>query len=151
MEARKGQPLSLLFRNISSRPVINSRTLPSKDSTMQRILKRFVQSQPIVYCGGELLQPSSTLLKRTILCNRIRRKSAFHHHHCFTSRNEKYKGISLFKIPGGKDEYSTKWSKELLNIRTKYRIYDTKLRKLIESKRLYICERHIFAKSDHTS
>ena len=61
---------------------------------------------------------------------------------CFTSRNEKYKGISLFKIPGGKGEYSMKWSKELLNIITKYRIIDTKLRKLIESKRLYICERH---------
>ena len=60
----------------------------------------------------------------------------------FTSRNEKSKGISLFKIPGGKDEYSMKWSKELLNIITKYRIIDTKLRKLIESKRLYICERN---------
>ena len=57
---------------------------------------------------------------------------------CFTSRNEKYKGIS----PGGKGEYSMKWSKELLNIRTKYRIIDTKLRKLIEGKRSYICERH---------
>ena len=53
---------------------------------------------------------------------------------CFTSRNEKSKGMSLFKIPGGKDEYSMKWSKELLNIITKYRIIDTKLRKLIESK-----------------
>ena len=55
---------------------------------------------------------------------------------CFTSRNEKSKGIPLFKIPGGKDEYIMKWSQELLNIRTKHRIIDTKLRKLIESRHL---------------
>jgi len=62
---------------------------------------------------------------------------------CFTNRkSDSYKGISLFKVPGGKDEYSVEWSRKLIHIITKDRVVNPSLRKQIESKRLYICEKH---------
>ena len=62
---------------------------------------------------------------------------------CFTNRsNEKYKGISLFKVPGGSDEYSIEWSKKLIDVITKGREMDQSLRNQIKSKRLWICENH---------
>ena len=49
---------------------------------------------------------------------------------------------SLFNVPGGKDEYSIEWSRKLIDVITNTRVIDRKLRQLIESKRLWICERH---------
>ena len=61
---------------------------------------------------------------------------------CPISRKEQYKHISLLKVPGGKDEYSIEWSRKLIDVITKTRVSDKKLKQLIESKRLWICERH---------
>ena len=44
---------------------------------------------------------------------------------CFTNRsNAIYKGISLFKVPGGSDEYNMEWSRKLINIITQGREMD---------------------------
>ena len=61
---------------------------------------------------------------------------------CSTSRKEKYKHLSLFKIPGGQDDYNLEWSKKLINVITKTREVDPKLKKLIAEKKLWIYERH---------
>ena len=61
---------------------------------------------------------------------------------CSTSCKAKYKHLSLFKIPGGQDDYDLEWSKKLINVITKTREVDPKLKKLIEEKKLWICEIH---------
>ena len=61
---------------------------------------------------------------------------------CSSSRKDKYKGISLFKVPGGNDEFSHNWSMKLINIITKDRVVDEKLRKNVLKKKLWICEMH---------
>ena len=61
---------------------------------------------------------------------------------CTVSRRQKYQGISLFKVPGGKNEFDTAWRSKLVNIITKDRVIDAALRKQIEKNSLYICERH---------
>ena len=49
---------------------------------------------------------------------------------CSSSRKDKYKGINLFKVPGGNDEFSHNWSMKLINSITKDRVVDEKLRKI---------------------
>ena len=61
---------------------------------------------------------------------------------CSSSRKDKYKGISLFKVPGGNDEFSHNWSMKLIYIITKDRVVDEKLRKNVLKKKLWICEMH---------
>ena len=61
---------------------------------------------------------------------------------CFSSRKEKYISISLFKVPGGNDEFSLNWSMKLINIIMKDRVVDEKLRKNVTEKKLWICEIH---------
>ena len=61
---------------------------------------------------------------------------------CPISRKEQYNHISLFKVTGEKDEYSIAWSRKLIDVITKTRVIDKKFRQLIESKRLWICEKH---------
>ena len=59
---------------------------------------------------------------------------------CSTSRNKK--GIAIFRVPTGEDDFSKKWRENIINIVTKDRIIDGSLRKQIENKSLYTCELH---------
>ena len=59
---------------------------------------------------------------------------------CPTSR--KSKGISIFRVPTGDDEYSKNWREKIVNIITKDRVIDKNLRSQIEKKNLYTCELH---------
>ena len=59
---------------------------------------------------------------------------------CSTSR----KGISSFKIPTPDEtnDESIKWTKDLIDIILKHRVKDQSLIRLMQSYKLYICERH---------
>ena len=59
---------------------------------------------------------------------------------CKTSRKDK--GIAIFRVPTGEDEFSTKWRDEIVNIITKDRVIDKNLRRQIDTKNLYTCELH---------
>lgn len=59
---------------------------------------------------------------------------------CSTSR--KTKGIAIFRIPTGNDEYNTSWRNKIVAIITKDREIDSSLRKQIENKTLHTCELH---------
>lgn len=59
---------------------------------------------------------------------------------CSTSR--KHKGIAIFKLPSGDDEYNKVWREKLVNIITKDRKIDASLKKQIQNKNLHICELH---------
>ena len=61
---------------------------------------------------------------------------------CTVSRRAKYNGISLLKVPCGDGEFETSWRNKLVVIITKDRVIDSSLKKQIESKRLFICQRH---------
>ena len=64
---------------------------------------------------------------------------------CHTSRNKKYKGIAIFKVPSAKDEFNTSWRRRLIHVVTKDRVIDESLRKQINECNLYICEQHYTA------
>ena len=57
---------------------------------------------------------------------------------CSTSR--KSKGISIFRVPTGDDDYNTKWREKIVNIITKDRLINESLKTQIERKSLYTCE-----------
>ena len=59
---------------------------------------------------------------------------------CPTSR--RHPSISIFKVPLPNNEVNKKWVCELINIITKDRQVDALLRKRIESRKIFICERH---------
>ena len=59
---------------------------------------------------------------------------------CSTSR--RHKGVSIFKIPASNDSFNTSWRKNLIAIILKDRIQDINLKTQIESKNLFICEKH---------
>ena len=58
---------------------------------------------------------------------------------CSISRKNK---ISIFKVPLPNNDENKKWSKELINIISKYRQHDESLNKRIQSHKLFVCERH---------
>ena len=43
---------------------------------------------------------------------------------CSICLKEQYKHISLFKVPGGKYEYSIEWSRKIIDVVTKSRVID---------------------------
>ena len=59
---------------------------------------------------------------------------------CGTCRNQKEYG--LFKLPNGQTEADTKWRREMLNIITKHRIVDDKLKEKINENKIWICQKH---------
>lgn len=59
---------------------------------------------------------------------------------CSTSR--KKKGIAIFRVPTGDDEFNTKWRENIVSIITKDRIIDKSLKCQIENRNLYTCELH---------
>ena len=61
---------------------------------------------------------------------------------CLVSRRQKYKGVSLFKVPSGKTEFDAKWRKQLIAVITKDRVIDSSLRDQIRNTNLYVCQRH---------
>lgn len=68
---------------------------------------------------------------------------------CPVQRIAKYKDMSLFKIPQRKNEFYTKWRKDLVDVLSRYRVMDTKLKQQIMEceKTICFCERH-FAPED---
>ena len=53
-----------------------------------------------------------------------------------------YRGISLFKVRQGDDDWSKDWRKKTIAILKQYREEDTRLRQQIIKKNIFICERH---------
>ena len=50
---------------------------------------------------------------------------------CLVSHRQKYKGVSLFKVPSGKTEFDAKWRNQLIAVITKDRVIDSSLREQI--------------------
>ena len=61
---------------------------------------------------------------------------------CAVSRRKKYKGIGIYKVPSGDDEYSIKHREKLVAIITRNREVDESLKDQIKRKHLFICQRH---------
>ena len=52
------------------------------------------------------------------------------------------RGISLFKVPAGKNDFDMNWRTRLVAVITEDRVVDASLRAQIERNNLYICRRH---------
>ena len=61
---------------------------------------------------------------------------------CSVSRSRKYKGISLYKIPSGDQEFEKKARDQWINIVTKDRVIDASLRDQIKKRKIFICQKH---------
>ena len=61
---------------------------------------------------------------------------------CPVSRRAKYKGIGIFKVPFGEDEFEKSWREKLINIVTRDRTIDDVLKERIKNKNIFICEKH---------
>ena len=59
---------------------------------------------------------------------------------CSTSR--KTKGIAIFRVPTGDDDYSTEWRQKIVQIITRDRVIDKSLKNQIERRTLHTCELH---------
>ena len=59
---------------------------------------------------------------------------------CSSSRRNK--GIAIFKVPQGDDEYNSNWRKKIINVVIKDRQLDSSLKAQISNKSIYICEKH---------
>ena len=51
---------------------------------------------------------------------------------CPVSRSRKYKGIGIYKVPSGENDFDKKWRNQLINIVTRDREVDKVLRERIE-------------------
>ena len=63
---------------------------------------------------------------------------------CGTSRRTK--GVGLFKLPAAKDEESTNWRRDFLNVITKYRVKDKDFVRQLSSDSIHVCEKHFLPK-----
>ena len=61
---------------------------------------------------------------------------------CPISRNKKYEGIGLFKLPGYPGPFHDEWRRKLLPVLFKYREADKELKERAAKKRIWFCERH---------
>ena len=61
---------------------------------------------------------------------------------CHTSRRPKYAGISLFKVPKGKDHFATQWREKMIAVIKEHREMTPSLQEQINKVTLEICERH---------
>ena len=61
---------------------------------------------------------------------------------CSVSRRKEYRGISLFNVPVGNNDFGKDWKHKLISVITKDRVVDDSLHAQIEKSNLYICERH---------
>ena len=59
---------------------------------------------------------------------------------CSTSRPTL--GVALLGMPKNDDEYSVNWRKNIVDMITKIRVVDASLKRKIERKSLYFCEKH---------
>ena len=68
---------------------------------------------------------------------------------CSVQRKEKFQGTTIFTVPKRKDEFYTKWRKDLINIISRYRVLDcsTKQKLINCDETICICEKH-FAPED---
>ena len=58
------------------------------------------------------------------------------------SRTRKSKGIGIYKVPSGNDDFERHWREKIVDIITKDREINSKLRKIIKNRRLWVCQRH---------
>ena len=61
---------------------------------------------------------------------------------CPVSRARIFKGIGIYKVPAGDDNFERHWREKIVAIITRDREVDSNLRKSIENKRLWVCQRH---------
>ena len=61
---------------------------------------------------------------------------------CPVCRCKEYRGISLFKVPAGKNDFDKNWRTRLVAVITEDRVVDASLWAQIERNNLYICQRH---------
>ena len=59
---------------------------------------------------------------------------------CSVSRRTK--GVSIFRVPRGDDEFNVNWRKKWVDILTRNREVDHDLKRQIDNKNLHICELH---------
>lgn len=58
------------------------------------------------------------------------------------STNRRHKGISIFSLPKGKDELSSRTRDEWVRVITRDREIDKDLRRQIDSGTVHVCEKH---------
>ena len=58
---------------------------------------------------------------------------------CSTSRKHK---ISIFRVPTKDDEWSKEWRRKIVAVITRDRVVDSNLKRQIDNKALYVCEKH---------
>lgn len=61
---------------------------------------------------------------------------------CTVSRRAKYKGLSIFKVPAGENQFDKSWREKLVDVVIRDREVDHALRDRIQRKKIYICEKH---------
>ena len=61
---------------------------------------------------------------------------------CSVSRSRKYKGISLYKIPSGDQEFEKLARDQWIIIVTKDRVIDASLRDQITKRKTFVCQKH---------
>ena len=60
---------------------------------------------------------------------------------CPVSCARKFKGIGIYKVPAGDDKFEQHWREKIVAIITRDCEVDSNLRKSIENKRLWVCQR----------
>ena len=61
------------------------------------------------------------------------------------------KGCGIYKVLSGEDEFETSWRNKLIAIILGGRAVDTDLRDRINKKKLYICQRHFYLRTNYNS
>ena len=57
---------------------------------------------------------------------------------CPVSRKQKYKGIGLYKVPGGNTSFDINWKKKLIDVVVRDRVVDGDLKERISKGRIFI-------------
>ena len=61
---------------------------------------------------------------------------------CPVSCRAKFKGIAIFKVPSGSDEFNSRWRDKLVAVITRNRERNSALNQQIKSTKVFICQRH---------
>ena len=61
---------------------------------------------------------------------------------CPVSRKAPYKGVGIYKVPSGTNEFESTWRDKLVAVVVRFREVDPALKERIQKKRIFICQRH---------
>ena len=61
---------------------------------------------------------------------------------CPVSRKAQYKGVGIYKVPSGTNEFESTWRDKLVAVVVRLREVDPALKEKIQKKRIFICQRH---------